>query len=85
MARMKGGKDAQKARAARKVANARYQEKLRGGPARDPVLCPSYPAARRHERDVAAGKPSDCTDPKGCKDAYNTYHRDARARRTATS
>ncbi len=45
--------------------------------------CPSYPAHKRHKRRVAAGKPSDCTDPAGCQEAYNEHMRNMHAQRKA--
>jgi len=53
----------------------RYRDKKRGKPPREPKPCPSYACFRRNQRRRAAGKPTDCTDPEGCKQAYTDYQR----------
>lgn len=63
------------------VRVARYQEKIRGGPPRKLIKCPSWIADARHKARVKRGEPSDCTDVEGCRLDYNKHQTELYAKR----
>lgn len=73
--------DPEGCRAANKERLAKYRANNPQKPATPLTPCPSAAAQARHLRHRRQGKEVVCTDPEGCRDAYNQMQRDRIAER----